>query len=64
MIKVISWTELYDAADLAARKMIVANLVNRIEVGFDYQLQIDLNIDLEHFDIHLDFCSFGQGKSA
>ena len=30
--EVISWTELYDAADLAAKKMIVANLINRIEV--------------------------------
>jgi DNA repair exonuclease SbcCD ATPase subunit len=31
--EVISWTELYDAADLAAKKMIVANLIDRIEVG-------------------------------
>ena len=41
--EVISWTELYDAAELAAKKMIIANLVNRIEVGFDYQVHIDLN---------------------
>jgi hypothetical protein len=62
--EVISWTELYDAADLAAKKMIIANLVNRIEVGFDYQVHIDLNIDIEHFNIQLDFCSFDQGKTA
>ena len=60
----ISWTELYDAADLAARKMIVANLINRIEVGIDYQIHIDFNIDLEHFGVHFDFCSFGQTKTA
>ena len=62
--EVISWTELYDAADLAAKKMIVANLINRIEVGTDYQIHIDLNIDLEHFNIQLDCCSYGQSKTA
>lgn len=62
--EVISWTELYDAADLAAKKMIVANLINRIEVGTDYQIHIDLNIDLEHFNIQLDFCTYAQGKTA
>jgi DNA invertase Pin-like site-specific DNA recombinase len=62
--EVISWTELYDAADLSAKKMIVANLINRIEVGVDYQLHIDLNIDLTHFGIQLEFCSFGHRKTA
>jgi hypothetical protein len=62
--EVISWTELYEAADLAAKKMIVANLINRIEVGTDYDIHIDLNIDLKHFDIQLDFCSYGQSKTA
>ena len=62
--EVISWTQLYDAADLAAKKMIIANLVNRIEVGVDYQLHLYLNIDLSHFDIQYDFCTFGQCKTA
>lgn len=51
----ISWTELYDAADFTAKKMIIANLVNRIDVGRDYQISIDLNIDLKHYNIQLDF---------
>ena len=66
--EVISWTELYDAADLAAKKMIVANLIDRIDVGLDYQIHIDLNIDLnidiEHYNIQFDFCDFGKDKSA
>jgi DNA invertase Pin-like site-specific DNA recombinase len=62
--EVISWTELYDAADWTAKKMIVANLINRIEVGTDYQIHIDLNIDLSHFDIQLDFCSYGEKATA
>ena len=62
--EVISWTELYDAADFAAKKMIIANLINRVEVGTGYQIHIDLNIDLEHFNIQLDYCSYGQRKTA
>ena len=52
--EVITWTELYDAADLPAKKMIVANLINRIEVGTDYELHIDFNIDLSQFKIQCD----------
>jgi len=62
--EVISWTELYDAVDLAAKKMIVANLINRIEVGTDYQIHIDLNIDIAHFNIELDICTYTQKETA
>ena len=49
--EVISWTELYDAVGLSAKKMIIANLINRIEVGTDYQVHIELNIDIAHFNV-------------
>ena len=62
--EVISWTEFYDAADLATKKMIVANLINRIEVGTDYQIHIDLNIDIAHYNIQLNFCTHGQREKA
>ena len=62
--EVISWTELYDAADLPAKKMIVANMINRIEVGEGFKLHIDFNIDLSHFNIQLDGLTFGQNKTA
>ena len=55
--EVISWTELYDAADLAAKKMIVANLINRVEIGENYAIHIDLNVDLKHFNIQIDMCA-------
>jgi len=60
----MTWTELYDTADLSARKMIIAKLINRVEVDIDYQLLIDMNVDLSHFDIQLDCCTFRQGKSV
>jgi len=62
--EVISWTELYDAAEMPAKKMIIASLINRIDVGVDYQLHIDLNINLEHFNIQFDFCTHGLGRTA
>ena len=31
--------------------MIVANLINRIEVGTDYDIHIDFDINLSQFDI-------------
>ena len=55
--EVITWTELYDAADLPAKKMIVANLINRIEVGRDYALHIDVNIDLSQFKNECECCA-------
>ena len=54
--EVISWTELYDNANLAAKKMIIANLINRIEVGTGYQIHIDFNIDIRNL-WNIDFFS-------
>ena len=62
--EVISWTELYDAVDLPAKKMIVANLINHIDVGAGYKLHIDFNIDLSHFKISFDEFVFEQSKTA
>ena len=37
---------------------------NRIEVGIDYQIHIDLNIDLTHYDIQLEICKHAQMETA
>ena len=55
--EVMSWTELYDTVDLSAKKMIIANLINRIEVGTNYEIHIDFNIDLSQFNIECDCCA-------
>ena len=49
---------------LRFNRKIVANLVDRIEVGLDYQIHIDLNINIEHYNIQFDFCTFGKEKTA
>jgi DNA invertase Pin-like site-specific DNA recombinase len=61
---VISWSELYQTSDLPTRKMIVANLVNRVEVARDCVLHIDLNIDLSLYDIQLDLCTHEYKKAV
>ena len=62
--EVISWTELYDAADLPAKKMIVANLINRVEVGDGFKIHIDFNIDLSRFNIQLESLTCEQEETA
>ena len=46
---IIAWADMYDGANLKAKKMIVNCLIKRIEVYRDYKLHIDFNIDLEQF---------------
>ena len=62
--EVITWTELYNAAEFPAKKMIVANLINRIDVSTDYKIHIDFNIDLSHFNIQIPDCTYGKNKTA
>ena len=51
---IISWAEMYDQANLEAKKMIVSCLIKRVEVYRDYKLHIDFNIDLEQFSLGAD----------
>ena len=60
----LTWTELYDVADFPAKKMIIANLINRIEVGTGYEINIDFNINLEHFKIDLNGYDYEQKETA
>ena len=51
---IISWADMYDAASLEAKKMIVNCLIKRVEVYRDYKLHIDFNIDFEQFSFGMD----------
>jgi hypothetical protein len=51
---IISWADMYDQANLEAKKMIVNCLIKRVEVCRDYKLHIDFNIDLEQFSLGMD----------
>ncbi len=45
----ISWSEIYDRAEFARKKMIVNCLINRVEVFRGYKLKIDFNFDFGQF---------------
>ena len=45
----ISWAEQFDAASNAAKHMILARLIERIEVGRDYRVKIKYRISLEQY---------------
>ena len=51
---IISWAEMYDQANLEAKKMIVNCLIKRVDVYRGYKLHIDFNIDLEQFSFGKD----------
>lgn len=50
----IEWASIYDTASHESKKMIVACLINRVEVYRDYKIHIDFNIDFEQFNIGLE----------
>lgn len=45
----LSWAELYENANMAAKKMIVSQIIDRVDVCKDYELKITLNISVEQF---------------
>ena len=47
--ELVSWAELYDKAGIEAKKMIVACLIKRVEVGRDYKLNVEMNFHISQF---------------
>ncbi len=42
-----TWADLFDSSDMETKKMIVANLINRVTVSKDYRLTIEFNVEIE-----------------
>ena len=62
--QLVSWSELYDSASMEAKKMIVNQLIKRIDVGRDYQINITFNFNYEQFIHGLDVELPAQKNSA
>ena len=45
----LEWSEAYKTATMAAKKMIVSSLIDRVDVFTGYKLKIKLNISVEQF---------------
>ena len=45
----LEWGAIYDNADIAAKKMIVSRIIDRVDMFRDYEIKITLNISIEQF---------------
>lgn len=52
--KVLSWSEVFDEADIEAKKMTVSSLIKKVLVRRGYDVEIEFNIDFEQFSIGMD----------
>lgn len=52
--ELISWADLYDSTSHEAKKMIVNNMIKRVDVFRDYKLKIKFNFDIKQFLYGLD----------
>ena len=51
--QILEWAYVYDNASMEAKKMIVSNLIERVEVRRGYELKIKFSISLEQFLVSL-----------
>lgn len=49
MMVLMSYADLYDSASFEAKKMIVSQLIRRVEVYRGYQIHVDFNFDLAQY---------------
>ena len=47
--EIISWSSLYDSASIEAKKMIINSMIKRIDVYRNYELNIELNMNIRQF---------------
>ena len=47
--KIISWLSVYDSASIEAKKMIVNSMIKRVDVYRNYELNIELNMNIRRF---------------
>ena len=47
--EIVSWSELYEYATIEAKKMIVNSMIKRIDVFRGYELNIELNMNIQQF---------------
>ena len=52
--KALSWSKLFDDADIEVKKMIVSSLIKKVSVRRGYEVNIEFNINFEQFSIGMD----------
>ena len=49
MVELLSWAEYFDKTDIGARHLIIARLIERVDVSSGYRIHIKFRISLEQF---------------
>jgi len=49
-----SWADIFDECDMESKKMILANIMKRVKVSRDYEIEIDLTIACEDLGLSLE----------
>lgn len=47
--EILSWSSLYDSASIEANKMIVNSMIKRVDVYRNYELNVELNMNIRQF---------------
>lgn len=54
---ILEWAAMYDNAEIAAKKMIVSHIIDRVDMYAGYDIQIKLNISIEQFLNTIEMCA-------
>ena len=52
--EIISWSSLYDCAPIEAKKMIVNSMIKRVDVYRNYELSVELNMNIRQFSLGME----------
>ncbi len=52
--EIISWSSLYDSTSIEAKKMIVNSMIKRVDVYRNYELNVELNMNIRQFFLGLE----------
>ena len=52
--EIISWSSLYDSASIEAKKMIVNSMIKRVDIYRNYELNVELNMNIRQFFLGMD----------
>ena len=51
--KICDWAKVFDSASMPAKKMIAARLISKVTISRGYEIEVDLNLSLEQFNLGL-----------
>ena len=52
--RIIEWSQIFDASDMAVKKMIAGYIMKQVSVHTGYRLNLEFNINLAQFELGLD----------